>query len=72
MKQKSIMTIIVVSVLSIIVAYFSSNMLFRSPKNREQKVEKVEAISTNFDNPDKTYFNEQSIDPTQIIKIGGQ
>ncbi len=72
MKQKTIMTIIVVSILSIIVAYFSSNFLFRSPKNRQQKVEKVEKISTDFKTPDKTYFNEKSIDPTQIIKIGGQ
>lgn len=72
MKQKTIMTIVVVSVLSIVIAYFSSNFLFRSPKNREQKVEKVEKISTEFNNPDKTYFNEKSIDPTQIIKIGGE
>lgn len=72
MKQKTILTVIVVSIVSIIVAYFSSNLLFRSPKNREQKVEKVEQISTDFKNPDKTYFNEKSIDPTQIIKIGGQ
>lgn len=72
MKQKTIMTIVVVSVLSIVIAYFSSNFLFRSPKNREQKVEKVEKISTEFNNPDKTYFNEKSIDPTQIIRIGGE
>ena len=70
MKQKTIMTIIVTSILSVIFAFVISNYLFRSPKNRQQKTEVVQKITTDFNAPDKTYFNAQSINPTQIIKIG--
>lgn len=70
MKQKTIMTIIITSVLSTVFAFVLSNYLFRSPKNRQQKTEVVQKITTDFKEPDKTYFNAQSINPTQIITIG--
>jgi len=70
MKQKDIALIIVIVFVSGIVSFFASNTLFASPKNREQKVEKVEAITADFPTPDKKYFNSESIDPTQLIQIG--
>jgi hypothetical protein len=70
MKQKDIILIIILVFISGIVSFFVSNALFASPKNREQQVEKVDVITSDFPTPDSKYFNNNSLDPTQTIKIG--
>jgi hypothetical protein len=52
-----------------------SDKLFGSPKRNPIKVPVVQKISSSFPVPktDPTYqsfFNQQAIDPTQLIKIG--
>jgi hypothetical protein len=71
MKQKDIMTIAVIVIISAFMSFFVSNMLISSPKNRQQKVEVVESIGAEFTRPDTKYFNEKSVNPTQKIQIGG-
>lgn len=71
MKQKDILLIVVIVVISAVVSVALSNVLISSPKNRQQKVEVVDAISPDFAQPDTKYFNSSSIDPTQLIQIGG-
>ena len=72
MKQKDILLIVVVVVVSGVFSYTLSNFLVASPKNRNEQVEVVEPISADFNTPkkDDKYFNAQAIDPTLIIKIG--
>ncbi len=70
MKQKDIVLIIVVVFISGIVSLFLSGKLISSPQNRQEKVEVVAPISAELPSPDKRYFNANSIDPTQIIRIG--
>lgn len=70
MKQKDIALIAVVAVVSIIMATVISNFAFSTSGAREQQAEVVGGISSAFTNPDPAYFNEQSIDPTEIIRIG--
>lgn len=70
MKQKDIAVLMVVVFVSIVVSIFASKMLFSSPKNREQQVPVVPAISANFPVPSSQFFNSQSVDPTQLIQIG--
>ncbi len=70
MKQKDIFTIGFIIILSAIISLFVSNLLFASPKNRKQKVEVVEKISSEFSTPDKKFFNKDAINPTQTIQIG--
>ena len=70
MKQKDIALIVVVVFISGIFSLLLSNALFASPKNRQEKVEVVQPITADFQEPDSKYFNAQAIDPTQIIKIG--
>ena len=70
MKQKDIALIIVVTFISIIISVVLSRIFISAPKNRQQEVEVVTPISAEFSTPDKKYFNEKSIDPTQLIKIG--
>jgi hypothetical protein len=70
MKQKDIALIIFVVGFSAIISYFVSNALFASPKNRNQKVEVVQAISSDFPAPDSKYYNKDAFDPTKQITIG--
>lgn len=70
MKQKDISLILVIVVLSAIISFLLSNTLFASPKHRQQQVEVVSSISSNFATPDAKYFNQGSVDLTQLIQIG--
>ncbi|HSX27277.1 MAG TPA: hypothetical protein VLG25_00675 [Patescibacteria group bacterium] len=70
MKQKDYALVAVVVVISIVFSAIISKLIFGSAKSRKTKVEVVNKISSQFDLPDKKYFNEASIDPTQIIQIG--
>ena len=70
MKQKDFALIIAVVFISAIVSYFLSNMLFASPKNRQQQAEVVQPITADFQTPSKKYFNENAFDPIKQINIG--
>jgi predicted permease len=70
MKQKDIALIIVVVFISAIMSFFVSQWLFAPPKARQQEVEVVGPISSSFTIPSSTYFNTNSVDPTQLIQIG--
>lgn len=70
MKQKDIVLIIAVVVISGTFSFILSKYLFAIPKDRETKVEVVQAISPEFPQPDPRYFNANSIDPTKNITIG--
>jgi hypothetical protein len=70
MKQKDLPLIILVVGISAIFSFILSNLLISSPKNRKEKVEVVSPITSDFKEPDKQYFNANSVDPTQLIQIG--
>jgi hypothetical protein len=69
MKQKDLALIVVIIVFSAIISLVASNAIFASPKNRQQQVEVVQPITTDFPTPDNHYFNNQSFDPTKSITI---
>lgn len=69
MKQKDIALIIIIVFVSGIVSFVVSGKLF-APTKGHQSVETVDKISSDFNVPDSTYFNKNSIDPTQLIEIG--
>lgn len=71
MKQKDYALIVLIAGISVFVSFFASRALFSSGDKREQKAEVVDVISTDFVLPDSKYFNTNSIDPTQLITIGG-
>jgi hypothetical protein len=70
MKQKDIALIVVVGFISLVLSVLLSNMLFASPKKRQQQVEVVQPISSGFPQPDEKYFNKDAFDPTKLITIG--
>ncbi len=70
MKQKDLTLILVMVFIGVIVALVVSRLIFSSPKNREQTVEVVDVISSEFSEPPARYFNAESTNPTQQIEIG--
>jgi len=70
MKQKDVILIIVIAFVSAVLSLVLSNMIFASPKNRQQTIEIVDPITADFPAPDSKYFNNNAVDPTQLIQIG--
>lgn len=70
MKQKDVVLILVISVISAVFSLLLSNSLISTPKNRKEKVEVVESISSEFSQPNAKYFNKESVNPTKLIEIG--
>jgi hypothetical protein len=72
MKQKDLALFVIVGVVSAVLSVLLSNFLLTPSKNKVQKAEVVEKMSTKFDPPvssDK-YFNKEAINPTIRIEIG--
>lgn len=70
MKSKDLTLILVVGIISAVFAVLLSKVLIGSDQSRQLKAEVVEPISDQFTPPDRKYFNDNSIDPTQEIRIG--
>lgn len=71
MKQKDIALILVIVFVSGFLSFFVSSYLLVPSSERKAQVEVVEPIVADFTEPDKTYFNSKSTNPTQTIQIGG-
>lgn len=69
MKQKDLAVIAVAVFISAILSYFISSSLIVPSKNRQQEVEVVQAITSDFPQPDNSYFNDKAFDPTKLITI---
>jgi hypothetical protein len=67
-KQKDMALIIIIVVISGIISLVISRLLFTAPAATRQ-VDVVQSIDPSFPTPNTTYFNAQSIDPTQLIQI---
>jgi hypothetical protein len=70
MKQKDIGLIIVVVIVSGVFSIVLTRAIITSPKNRQETVPIVQAITSDFQEPSDKYFNTKSVDPTRLIKIG--
>jgi hypothetical protein len=69
MKQKDIAMIIVVAFVSGVLSFFLSGKIFVTPENRQQEVEVVDKLSSNFELPDSRFFNAESINPTVDVQL---
>ena len=70
MKRQDIGLIAIIVIFSAVVSIVISNKIFVSPKNRQQQVEVVQPITSDFPQPDTHYFNKDAFDPTKPITIG--
>ncbi len=70
-RQKDIAALILIVSVVLVVSYLAGNAIINSPKNRSAEVEVVTPIDPDFPSPDPKIFNSESINPTEIIRIGG-
>ncbi|HSH55224.1 MAG TPA: hypothetical protein VK983_00195 [Candidatus Limnocylindrales bacterium] len=70
MKQKDIAVIIAIMGVSAFISFFAGRFAFATAKDRQQKAEVVDVISTDFTQPNNKYFNGDAINPTLPIQIG--
>ncbi len=70
MKQKDILYLVAAVVFGVVMSLVIAKFTFSNSSNLSQQVDVVPSISTDFQAPNSAYFNNQSIDPTQIINIG--
>lgn len=70
MKQKDILTLVVIAIVSGVISLVLSNFLFGSSEKRSQDVETIDAITADFSKPSEKYFNSQSVNPAQPVEIG--
>ena len=71
MKKSDIAVIIFIASLSVGVAYFVADSVLGSPSNETKKVRTIQSISSEVAQPDPTVFNENAINPTVEVEIGG-
>lgn len=70
MKQKDILVIVAVAIVSLILSAVVSNAVLSRPEKTQKPVYVVDTISDDFSTVDQRYFNADSINPTKLIRIG--
>ncbi|MEI7487703.1 MAG: hypothetical protein WCJ72_09895 [Chryseobacterium sp.] len=70
MKQKDLVTIIFISLITAGFSFLVSNLLFGGTKSYNLTAPQVTPITDQFTLPNSLYFNGNSVDLTQIITIG--
>jgi hypothetical protein len=70
MKQKDIIVLVAVAIVSAIASLLLSKSFFATPKDQSQKVETIDKITATFPYPSKKYFNAQAVNPAQLVEIG--
>lgn len=70
MKKKDITLIVIVMIISAALSFALSSYLFGDPEADPIEVETTEVLTDDFELPSSVHFNEDSINPTQLIRIG--
>ncbi len=71
MKKTDLAMIVFIASVSMLIAYFVGNSIFGNVTNKGQQVKTIEAISTTVQEPDKTVFNTNAINPAVEVQITG-
>jgi hypothetical protein len=72
MKSKEIHTLILIGIFSTVLSIVLSSIFISNDENRSEKVEVIPVISSELKRPSSQYFNADSVNPTQLIRIGGE
>jgi hypothetical protein len=70
MKQKDIAVIVAAGLIAAIFSLILTQVVFVPKDHKELKAEVIDPISSEFTQPDKSVFNQNAINPTQLIQIG--
>jgi hypothetical protein len=69
-KSKDIPLLLVIGFISAVLSVLISNNFIATEEKRSQEVEVVQPIVVDFPEPDEAFFNKDSVNSTQLIKIG--
>lgn len=69
MKQKDIALISIIVFISAIISLFVSQAVFSAPSSRQQQVELVQPIDSNFPTQTNSAYFNNGFDPTQLIQV---
>lgn len=70
MKKKDLTLIVIVMIISAALSFALSSVIFGDPETDPIEVETTDVLTDDFSAPSNAYFNEDSINPTQLIRIG--
>ena len=70
MKKNDLGIVIAVAIVAGIFSLVASNLIFTPNSTKGLKAQKIDAIEASFVQPDKRYFNQEAVNPTQLIEIG--
>jgi hypothetical protein len=70
MKQKDIVTIVAVAIVSAIFSYIVAGLIFGGEESENLTAPIVQPISSDFPELDDRYYNAESLNPTKTINIG--
>ncbi|OGL30757.1 hypothetical protein A3F37_04020 [Candidatus Saccharibacteria bacterium RIFCSPHIGHO2_12_FULL_41_12] len=71
MRQKDLPIILAIVIVSSMLSLLITKTLFVPKKDQSLTAEKVDVITSTFNKPDPFIFNKDAVNPTQLIKIGG-
>lgn len=71
MKKSDFAMIILIASVSILTAYFVTRGIIGDIKSESATVQTIDPITSEVETPDKSVFNENAINPTVEIIIGG-
>lgn len=72
MKRSDAAGIIVISSISILIAYFIAGAIIGKPTSSSVKVKTAVPITADVKKPDSSIFNSDAINPTVEVVIGDQ
>jgi hypothetical protein len=70
MKKNDIALLVLIISLSLVISYFVGKAIIGEPKKQQAKVEQVEPITADLNQPSPLVFNKEAINPTVPIQIG--
>lgn len=70
MKKSDMLTIAVIALISVMVAYFVAGTLIGQPSQDTVTIKEANPIKSTVTDPDPDIFNKNAINPTVEVQIG--
>ncbi len=71
MKKSDLITVILIAVSGTLAAFFSVNIILGDPAELTKDIKTIEVVSPDLATPDPEVFNEDAINPTVEVYVGG-
>lgn len=72
MKRTDVAMIVFIASMSMLISYFVANAILGDTQNEAVVVKTVDAITDEVNEPDTRIFNEDAVNPTVEVFIGGE